>query len=180
MASLLLWTAALGAGMVLGVGLALVLAAPLLDLLSRRVEAIVRGRTFEEARGLLFEVLESLRGSFYFLAAAPGVFLLGLIPLVGPALAAAWGAWALAFQLTDSPLSRRGLSFREKRAWHWRWLAESEGFGLAGMLTLLIPVANLLLGPALAVGGTLLVLSLEELGAADPARPSSSPAKRSD
>jgi hypothetical protein len=48
------------------------------------------------------------------------------------------------------------------------------------MLTLLIPVANLLLGPALAVGGTLLVLSLEELGAADPARPSSSPAKRSD
>jgi uncharacterized protein involved in cysteine biosynthesis len=170
MASLLLWTAALGAGMVLGVGLALVLAAPVLDQLSRRVEAIVRGRTFEHARGLRFEVLESLRGSFYFLAAAPGVLLLGLIPLVGPALAAVWGAWALAFQLTDSPLSRRGLSFREKRAWHWRWLAESEGFGLAGMLTLLIPVANLLLGPALAVGGTLLVLSLEEVGAAAPDR----------
>jgi CysZ protein len=172
MASLLLWTAALGAGMVLGVGLALVLAAPVLDLLSRRVEALVRGATFEHARGLRFEVLESLRGSFYFLAAAPGVLLLGLIPVVGPLLAAVWGAWALAFQLTDPPLSRRGLSFREKRAWHWRWRAESEGFGLAGMLTLLIPLANLLLAPALAVGGTLLVLSLEEVGAAASARPS--------
>ncbi len=170
LASLLLWTAALGAGMVLGVGLALALAAPVLDLLSRRVEALVRGETLEQARGLRFEVLESLRGAFYFLGAAPGVFLLGLIPVVGPAVAAGWAAWALALQLTDSPLSRRGLSFREKRAWHWRWLAESEGFGLAGLLTLVIPLANLLLGPALAVGGTLLVLSLEEVGAAAPAR----------
>lgn len=174
--SLLLWTAALGAGMVLGVGLALVLAAPVLDMLSRRVEALVRGRTLEHARGLRFEVLESMRGSFYFLAAAPGVLLLGIIPVVGPVLAAVWGAWALSFQLTDSPLSRRGLSFREKRAWHWRWLAESEGFGLAGMLTLVIPLANLLLVPALAVGATLLVLSLEELVAAAPAHPSPSPA----
>jgi uncharacterized protein involved in cysteine biosynthesis len=175
--SLLLWTAALGAGMVLGLGLALVLAAPVLDLLSRRVEALVRGRTFEHARGLRFEVLESMRGSFYFLAAAPGVLLLGIIPVVGPVLAAVWGAWALSFQLTDSPLSRHGLSFREKRAWHWRWLAESEGFGLAGMLTLVIPLANLLLVPALAIGGTLLVLSLEEVGAAAaPAHPLSAPA----
>ena len=34
-------------------------------------------------------------------------------------------------------------------------------FGLAGMLGLLVPFANLLLGPALVAGGTLLVLSLE-------------------
>ena len=38
LASLLIWAAALGAGTVLGVGLALVLAAPILDLLSRRVQ----------------------------------------------------------------------------------------------------------------------------------------------
>ena len=31
------------------------------------------------------------------------------------------------------------------------------------MVTLIVPFANLLLGPALAVGGTLLVLDLEEL-----------------
>lgn len=160
---LLLWTGTLGAGMVLGVGVALALASPVLDQLSRRVEAQVRGRALEHARGLRFEVLEALRGAFYFLAAAPGVFLLGLVPIVGPVLAGLWGARALAFQLTDPPLSRRGLTFRQKRGWHRRWRAESEGFGLAGMLTLVVPLANVFLGPALAVGGTLLVLDLEEL-----------------
>jgi uncharacterized protein involved in cysteine biosynthesis len=167
--------------MVLGLGIALVLASPVLDQLSRRVEAQVRGRALEHARGLRFEMVQALRGSFYFLAAAPGVFLLGLIPLVGPVLAVLWGARALAFQLTDPPLTRRGLTFRQKRQWHGRWLAESEGFGLAGMVTLIVPLANLLLGPALAVGGTLLVLNLEELaqaarvlreGRSDGARPS--------
>ena len=38
----------------------------------------------------------------------------------------------------------------------------SLGFGLAGMVTLVVPFANFLLAPALAVGGTLLVLELEE------------------
>ena len=179
--SLLLWTGTVGAGMVLGLGIALVLASPVLDQLSRRAEAQVRGRALEHARGLRFEMVQALRGSFYFLAAAPGVFLLGLIPLVGPVLAVLWGARALAFQLTDPPLTRRGLTFRQKRQWHGRWLAESEGFGLAGMVTLIVPLANLLLGPALAVGGTLLVLNLEELaqaarvlreGRSDGARPS--------
>ena len=173
--SLLLWTATLGAGVVLGVALALALAAPILDQLSRRVEAQVRGRAFEHERGLRFEVAEAMRGAFYFLAAAPGVFLLGLVPLVGPVLAGLWAARALAFQLTDPPLTRRGLSFREKRAWHRRWRAESVGFGLAGILALVVPLANLALGPALAVGGTLLVLDLEDL---EPY--SSSPAKERD
>lgn len=173
--TILLWVGTLGAGMVLGVGIAFVLASPVLDQLSRRVEALVRGRTLDHARGLRFEALEAVRGSFYFLAAAPGVFLLGLIPIVGPVLAMVWGARGLAFQLTDPPLSRRGLSFREKRAWHWRWLAESEGFGLAGMVTLIVPLANFLLAPALAVGGTLLVLNLEELADAPPSPPASVP-----
>jgi CysZ protein len=169
--STLLIAGTLGATVVLSVGIALALVSPILDQLSRRVEAIARGRAPEHSHGLRFEVLEALRGSFYFLAAAPGVFLLGLIPIVGPLLAVLWAGRALAFQLTDPSLSRRGLTFRQKREWHWRWLAESEGFGLAGMVTLLVPFANLLLGPALAAGGTLLVLSLEELQAPDPVPP---------
>jgi CysZ protein len=95
--------------------------------------------------------------------------------LVGPVLAALWGAHALAFQAGDAALGRRGLTFREKRAWHRRWRAESEGFGLAGLVTLLVPFANLLLAPALAVGATLLVLDLEglspDLGEPGAARP---------
>lgn len=175
LASLLLWAGTIGASVALGFAVALLLAAPVLDLLSRRVEARVRGRADEEDKGLRFAVSQSLRGALYFLLAAPGVFLLGFIPIVGPILAALWGARALAFQFTDPTLGRRGLAFGEKRAWHRQWLPESEGFGLAGMVTLVIPLANLLVGPALAAGGTLLVLELEDLAraetqaAADPA-----------
>lgn len=164
--SLLLWTATIGAGIFLGLGIALLLAAPLLDQLSRRVEARVRGRAPHDGPGLRWEAVQSLRGAFYFLAAAPGVFLLGLIPLVGPLLALMWGARAVAFQMTDPALTRRSLSFRDKRRWHRTWLPESQGFGIAGMLGLLVPLANLLLAPALVTGGTLLVLGLEDVAGA--------------
>jgi CysZ protein len=168
--SLLLWTAALGAGVFLGLAIALLLAAPVLELLSRRVEARVRGRAVDSSQGLLWEILQSLRGAVYFLVAAPAVFVLGLIPVVGPFLSALLGARAVAFQMTDPALTRRGLDFGDKRRWHRRWFWESEGFGLAGMVTMLVPFANLLLGPALVVGGTLLVLEIEELQPVLPAR----------
>jgi CysZ protein len=162
--SLLLWTAAVGAGIFLGLGIALLLAAPLLDQLSRQVEAQAGGTGGESGRGLRWEIGQSLRGALYFLVAAPGVFVLGFIPVVGPLLSVMWGARAVAFQMTDPALTRRGLSFREKRRWHREWLPESQGFGLAGMLGLLVPFANFVLAPALVAGGTLLVLSLEDVG----------------
>jgi uncharacterized protein involved in cysteine biosynthesis len=105
---------------------------------------------------------QAFRGTLYFLAAAPGVLLLTLVPLVGPPLAILWGSYALAFQQTDSALARRGLSFAERRAWHAFWKPESMGFGLAGLITLVVPFANFLIGPALAVRETLLVLELED------------------
>ena len=160
---LLLWTTTIGAGIFLGLGLALLLAAPILDQLSRRVEARARGYANDRGRGLRWEIVEAVRGSLYFLAAAPGVFLLGLVPLVGPLLSLAWGGSAVAFQMTDPALTRRGLSFGDKRRWHREWRAESLGFGVAGMVGLLVPLANLLLGPALVAGGTLLVLDLEDV-----------------
>jgi len=166
--SLLLWTAALGSGVFLGAGIALVLASPILDRLSRQVEALSRGRVGDSGKGLRWEAGQAVRGSLYFLAAAPGVFLLGLVPIVGPFLSLAWGGRAVAFQMTDPALSRRGLSFREKRLWHRAWRAESMGFGLAGMVGLLVPFANLVLGPALVTGGTLLVLDLEDVDADRP------------
>jgi CysZ protein len=166
--SLLLWTATLGSGVFLGLGTALALASPILDRLSRQVEARARGRAADSGKGLRWEAAQALRGSLYFLAAAPGVFLLGLIPVVGPFLSVAWGGRAVAFQMTDPALTRRGLSFREKRLWHRAWRAESMGFGLAGMVGLLVPFANLVLGPALVAGGTLLVLDLEDVDAERP------------
>jgi CysZ protein len=166
-ASLLLWTAMVGTGVFLGLGVALLLATPALEQLSRQVEARVRGAPVDSSRSLVWELAQSLRGGFYFLLAAPGVFLLGLIPVIGPFFSVLWGGRAVALQMTDPALTRRGLSLRERWRWHREWLPESQGFGLAGMIGLLVPVANLLLGPALVAGGTLLVLSLEPLGSSE-------------
>jgi CysZ protein len=166
--SLLLWTATLGSCVFLGLGIALALASPVLEQLSRQVEARARGRALDAGKGLRWEAAQALRGSLYFLAAAPGVFLLGLVPIAGPLLSLAWGGRAIAFQMTDPALTRRGLGFSDKRRWHRAWRGESVGFGLAGMVGLLVPFANLVLGPALVAGGTLLVLDLEDVDAERP------------
>jgi uncharacterized protein involved in cysteine biosynthesis len=152
----------LATGVIVGLAVALLLAAPVLERLSRKVEVHVRVDLIEPEGGWKWEVLQSFKGALYFLGVAPGVFLLSLIPLVGPPLGILWGAHALALQQTDVPLARRGMSFGARRAWHQKWRPESLGFGLAGVLTLLVPFVNFLLAPALAVGGTLLVLELEE------------------
>ena len=161
--SLLRWVGMLEAGMLLGLSVALLVAAPLLDRLSRRVESQLGNGGKDRTPRPRAEAFASLQGSLYFLAAAPGAFLLGLVPLAGPVLATLWGAHALTVRLTASPLGDRGFGFRARQAWYKDWRAETLGFGLAGLVTLVVPVANLLLGPALTIGGTLLVLDLEAL-----------------
>jgi uncharacterized protein involved in cysteine biosynthesis len=152
----------LAAGVITGLAVAMLIAAPVLEQLSRKVEAYVRVDVIEPEGGWKWELLQSFKGALYFLGAAPGVMLLSLIPLLGPPLGLLWGAHALALQQTDVPLARRGMDFSARRAWHRKWRAESLGFGVVGLMTLLVPLANFLLAPALAVGGTLLVLELEE------------------
>ena len=156
------WVGTVGAGVFTGLAIALLLTAPVLDLLSRSVEALVEGRRLDAGGGLRWEVAQSLRGALYFLARAPGILLVGLVPLVGPALSALWAAHALAFQNTDAALARRGLDFAARRAWHRRFRAESLSLGLAGLITLLVPCGGFVLAPALVTGGTLLVSELTE------------------
>ncbi|HEY7819215.1 MAG TPA: EI24 domain-containing protein, partial [Vicinamibacteria bacterium] len=138
LAGFFIFVATLSAGSALGLGIALLLVSPILDRLSRRVERIVRGAADDRGSGLSWEIKESLRGAFYFLAAAPGILLLAFIPIVGPALAILWAGFALSFQFSDPPLTRRGLGFGEKRAWHRRYRPEAVGFGVAGLFALLI------------------------------------------
>jgi CysZ protein len=159
--TLALWVGGLGAGLTAGFVLALLLSAPAIERLSSEVEASVAGRTTHAAVGFARELVQSFRAALYFALVAPVVFLLGLVPVVGPLAGAVWGAHAIAHQHTEAALARRGLGFEARREWHRRWRAESMGFGLAGLVTLIVPFANFLLAPALAVGGTLLVLELE-------------------
>ena len=160
--TLAFWVGALAAGVLVGLGLALMLAAPALDALSRKVEERQNGGYPAAGAGLRWELTESLKASLYFLAAAPGVLLLSLIPVVGAPMGLLWGGHALALQQTDPALTRRGLEFKARRRWHGRFRPESLGFGAAGLLLLLVPLANLLLIPALTVGATRLVMELDD------------------
>jgi uncharacterized protein involved in cysteine biosynthesis len=174
--TLTLGVGVLATGAALGLALAFLLSAPVLDQISRRAEARLRGGVLDRTPGLRWEIAQSLRSALYFLGVMPIVFVLGLVPLLGPFLSALWGGLALSFQFTEAPLARRGLGFVQRRGWHRRWLAESLGFGLAALFVFLVPFANLLLGPALAVGGTMLVLDLEpEAVPAPPAPPEPAP-----
>jgi len=161
---LTLWGGLALAGLLTGLAVALVLSAPMLERLSRRVEGQVQGSTVL-AEPPLWKLAGSLKGTLYFAALMPGVLLLGVVPLLGPALGGLLGAHALAFQLAEGPLARRGLDLPGRRAWHRRWRAESLGFGLAGVTALLAPGVNLLLAPtlapALAAGAALMVSELE-------------------
>lgn len=158
-----LWIVTPLAGALTGLGLALLLAAPILERLSEAVERELQGRA--SPRGLAWEIGQAMRGGLYFAVRAPGALLAAFVPFVGPFVAAFWGAHVLAVQMTDAPLLRRGLAFPERRGWHREHRAESLGFGLAAVLTMAVPLANLLLAPSLAVGATRLVLELESSAA---------------
>jgi len=162
------WMGTVGAGVFTGLAVALLLTAPILDLLSRSVEVLAEGRRLDAGGGLRWEVAQSLRGALYFLARAPGMLVVGLVPLLGPVLSVLWAAHALAFQSTDAALARRGMDFATRRAWHRRFRAESLGLGLAGLVTLLVPCGGLVLAPALVTGGTLLVSELTQVEEAPP------------
>lgn len=160
--TLAFWVGAMAAGVLVGLAVALMLASPVLDALSRRVEERQNGGAPAAGAGMRWELAESLKGSLYFLVAAPMVLLLSLVPVVGPPMGLLWGGHALALQQSDPALTRRGLTFKARRRWHGRFRPESLGFGAAGLVLLLVPVANLLLVPALTVGATRLVMELDD------------------
>ena len=110
-----LWAGLPIAGLLLGLGLALLLAAPVLERLSVAVERLLRGEARESGLGLGWEMLQSLRVALYFAVRTPGMFLVSLLPVVGPPLGALWAAHALAFQMTEPTLQRQGLDFWARR-----------------------------------------------------------------
>lgn len=158
--AVVLWMATLAAGAILGLGCALVLSAPVLEQLSRQVEAEAGRAPAGSSATLRWEIAQSLRSAAYFAVRVPGILLVGFVPILGPALSWLWAAHALAFQSTDASLARRGLDFAARRAWHRSYRPESLGMGFASLICLFIPCAAFLVAPALVTGGTLLVLSL--------------------
>jgi len=161
--TLSLWVGVVVATMALGLAASLLVTAPLLERLSRKVEAQLGGRGAGRVPTEQWDFALSMGTGLVFVGTAVAALALAIVPLVGPLLSTALSAPLLAYQAIDPTLSRRGLGFDQKKIWHLRWRAEVVGFGLAALVALLVPVVNAFLPPALAVGATRLVLDLEGL-----------------
>jgi uncharacterized protein involved in cysteine biosynthesis len=147
-----------------------VVAAPLMERLSVRVEELELG-TAGSAGGIgraTAEVLTGVRNTL----ARTGLLLLGhaillpslLVPFAWPILAFLWTAWWSSVEWLDLPMARHLHGFRAVR----RGLAAVRPFGfgmgctLAGLF--LLPLANLLVVPVGTVAGTLLYCELVRAG----------------
>jgi CysZ protein len=150
--------------------LANLVAAPFLDGLSRRVEAIETGGVVEGTEGGLRGVWEEgrraltaeIRRLAFFAALTAGITVAGIVvpggQLVAPVLLVVVTMLFLPLQYSGYALDRRRVPFRERRRWvlsQWPFML---GFGAAAFLTFLVPGLNFLMIPALVVGGTLLAV----------------------
>jgi CysZ protein len=147
------------------------IAAPFLDILAQRVEALATGRIPQDQTTLLdavrnigISIIEELRKLGFFLAVQIIFLLLGLIPVLTPftvIMATLFTILFLPLEYAGFAMDHRQLRFRQRRAliWQHRWLM--LGFGAAAFLTLLIPFLNFICLSILVIGGTLLILDTE-------------------
>lgn len=141
------------------------LAAPFNTLLAAQVEKQARsGNTARPAarlawQELLLSPLAVIHKLLYLIGWAIPLLLLSFTPVINIAAPILWvlfGAWMLALEYADYPLSNRGLSFRDQRRLlrqHWPL---TLGFGAMVLLLTLIPLLNFLAMPAAVIGATLM------------------------
>lgn len=150
--------------------LAGIVASPFNDTLSERAEELMMGRVVPSESGWKALVMGGARGVAT--AAAVGipraivVVLLGIIPGIGPILAALVGAFFIAVGYTDYALERRKYPVIKKLTTLWKHRRMALGFGVGANLLLLIPLINFLCMPIAVVGGTALAIAIDEFEAA--------------
>jgi CysZ protein len=147
-----------------------VFAAPFLDVLSERVERIVRGEAARPSEGLgrvlgaaARSVLEECKRTFFFVAVQLVILGVGLVPGLQPFAAAAslaFSALFLPLDYTAYALDRRRVPFRARRRWILGHGPQMLGFGGFGLALFFVPGLSFLCLPWLVTSGTLLVLEL--------------------
>ncbi|MEX2209013.1 MAG: EI24 domain-containing protein [Myxococcota bacterium] len=147
-----------------------VVAAPFLDVLSERVEAIVTGARARAGAGFgdvlrtaLRSIVEESKRTLFFLGGQLAILLLGLIPGLQPVAAVAslvFSALFLPLDYTAYALDRRRVRFRARRRWIFAHRSEMLGFGGFGLALFFVPGLSFLCLPWLVTAGTLLVLEL--------------------
>lgn len=155
--------------------LATAISAPFNDVISEKTEQLVTGR-FQETPFSLLQLLKdsgrgiahSLRILTIYLGLLVVCLLFLLIPgLGGPLFSAATlllSAYVLAYEYLSYPMDRRRYSFKEKRRFLRSRFASVMGFGITAVALASVPVINIAVIPAAAVGGTLLFLDLNPPG----------------
>jgi len=136
--------------------LASAVAAPWLDELAARTEALAGIQVSGIEASWHLQILHSLANSIRPLAGLLGMGFIALpcllIPLLGHFLAV--GIWSYAgirflnFELMDAPASRRGWDFAARKSEQNARRFYYIGFGAMAMALMLVPVVNLLVVPA--------------------------------
>jgi CysZ protein len=166
--TLALMVGALALAVVVYAGLTLAIGAPVYGRISRAVEVVHGGIPAPVRRPLAAQVTEGVSTALRVLLAATGlglaVAVVGLVPVVGTAVAATLGALTgarvVADELATTPCDARGLTVGERRRLLRRHRWRVLGFGLSCYLVFLIPGGAIILMPAAVAGATLLTRDL--------------------
>jgi CysZ protein len=146
------------------VSLTLLIGQPFYEAISKRVEDRLGGVPGEINvsfwKSLPRTIFDSLRLGALALVVGIGLFLVGLIPVVGTATAVVLGALlggrVLALEVTSVPFERRGLRYRDRKRALNQNRSMSLGFGAVTFLSFLIPLGAVFFMPAAVAGATLL------------------------
>ena len=142
----------------------LLIGQPFFEAISRRVDdplgPVPVGPERPWFTGLLGSIGERIVRLMLAALISVGLFLIGLVPIVGTAIAATigvlTGGWFLALELTDYPFERRGHRLRYRRYALGNRRRVTLGFGVAAFLVFLVPGGAVLAMSAAVAGGTLL------------------------
>lgn len=153
-------------GFTFSLHLALLIAAPFNGLLSEAVERHLDPTSTlpvsswgDIVKGIVPTIISEAGKIGYFIIRAIPLTVLFFIPginLLAPAIWAIFGAWILALEYSDYPLSNHGLLFKTSKVVvrEKRWVA--FGFGGASLFSTVVPLLNFFAMPAAVAGATIM------------------------
>ena len=153
-------------GFTFSLHIALLAAAPFNGVLSEAVErqldptsTLPESSWADVAKGVAPAIISEAGKFGYFLARALPLTVLFFIPgvnIFAPAIWAIFGAWMLALEYSDYPLSNHGLLFKHSKEIVKEKRFVAFGFGGASLFCTLIPLINFFAMPAAVAGATIM------------------------
>ena len=149
-------------------------ASPFNDFLSERIEIAVRGSTGPDKKlwqviaGMGPVMVGELRKYIYFGAIFLLITILTITPIINliflpiaPFVWVIFGAWMFSLEYLAYPMQNHQQTFSQTREFARSRRMRTMGFGLAVLLTTLIPLVNFIVIPAAVAGATLFWLNTE-------------------